>query len=172
MKQFISVILVVMMLCMCVSCVDVGDNGVTIQDATSADVVVTTVEDAPTTPIISVGQVATVKNLDISYVSYNPNVETKDYFSPEEGMKVISLALDFANNGTEDRFISFECFADQYEMDTYIWGDGNSLNMVTVSAGRKATGVIEFIVPMNANVIEVVMTVDMFNPTTVIFNCN
>ena len=155
MNKIICFLLAIMMIIGCFTACGFESSSkedIVIRDAN--EVVNTTSTAIPSNPIVQVGQTVTLKDLDVTYLEYISNFTTDKYFPANEGYRVIALSFDFANNSSEDRFFWFTCYANDYEMEDYMFAE-NAVNMTSVNAGRRAAGWVYFQVPVDATDIEV-----------------
>lgn len=104
-----------------------------------------------------VGDVINANGLNITYVSAETWESNNMFMQPDEGYVYIRLKLSAENTSSVDRYISsfeFECYADgKKESSTYIGDD--TLEGGTLSTGRRTEGYIYFMVPADAQTIEV-----------------
>lgn len=103
-------------------------------------------------------------DMKIVYMSSGEYAEQNVYSQPANGYKYIYLQFAFENtsrsNDTSISEYSFECYADGYSADMYYGGE-ESLS-ATLSAGRMTTGFIYFTVPVDAEVIEIEYSPNIF----------
>lgn len=111
----------------------------------------------PEKEIYSVGDTVHLGKLDVVYVSSGEYHEENPYLQPADGKKYIFLKFAFSNTSSNSdasvSSFSFKCYADGYACDTY-YGNNEDLS-ATLSPGRSSSGQVCFIVPKDANDIEV-----------------
>lgn len=105
----------------------------------------------------TVGDTVHLGKLDVVYVSSGEYHEENAYLQPADGKKYIFLKFAFTNTSSNSdasvSSFSFKCYADGYACDTY-YGNTEDLS-ATLSPGRSSSGQVCFIVPKDANDIEV-----------------
>ncbi len=104
-----------------------------------------------------VGDTATYENLNMVYLSSGVYTEINKYRQPEDGYKYIYLQFLLENTSdTDDFFVSYlycDGYADDVAVDRYLWGDDTF--SATLTAGRYVVGYVYFVVPEDAEEIEV-----------------
>lgn len=109
--------------------------------------------------IFYAGDVLETKKVRLSYLSCGEYSDSNAYVKPGDGNKYIYLEFEFENIGDTDTSVGsfdFKCYADGYEVKSPLITADNSLIAITsLSPGRKASGIIVFEVPQNAESIEV-----------------
>lgn len=100
------------------------------------------------------GLEVTITNFDLNFTDYK---DEYGWYAPEDGMKYIMIEVDYKNNSDSDKYVSiydFQCYADDQDCEQeYGVVDNSSLN-ANISSGRKASYQIAFIVPEDAQNIE------------------
>ena len=181
MKKLIVLLLALTMTLCFVGCIplDLLEEGTTLADAdTTESTKETTKSTEETTQTVddgkySVGEVVEARGLKITYVSceeYTPG--EYDFFAPKDGYRIVVCTFEFENTGSSDIWISyfdFDCYADSYSCENYSLYFDNPLS-ATLSSGRKATGVVAFEVPNDAEVIEIEYDIyDFFDTKRIVF---
>ncbi len=119
-----------------------------------------------------VGETFNNEDIAIKFVAANENFKDySEYAKVETGYKIIRAEFEFENVGTSNQYISsydFDCYADGYHCDSF-WSVEDSSFSTTLSAGKKAKGVVYFKVPENSESISLEYNVDTWNDETVEF---
>ena len=137
----------------------VENNVVEEEDVVVTEEVTVEVTDAlqEDSDVYTVGDVIDSYGLLVTYESAEVWEDYNKYSAPEEGYQYIRLFLSAENTTDEDAYISFaefECYADGVKVEDYYGGD-DRLDGGTLSSGRKTKGYIYFVVPVDAEEIEV-----------------
>ena len=102
----------------------------------------------------SVGQSTDIDGIRVTYVDVDTNfTDYSEYADISIGHKVIKADFEFENIDTTNNYVSsydFVCYADEYDCDSFFYVDDSTFS-ATLSAGRKTTGSVYFVVPTNAN---------------------
>ena len=116
------------------------------------------IEEAEKDITCKVGESATIDDIKVTLKSVN--TDFTDYYSyadVTDGYKVIKADFEFENLGDYSTYVydsDFECYADQFECDNFIYVE-DSYFSESVNSGRKAAGSVYFEVPEDANTIEI-----------------
>ena len=100
------------------------------------------------------GLEVTITNFDLDFTDYKD-----DYglYTLENGMKYIMIEVAYKNNSNSDKYVSiydFQCYADDQDCEQeYGVVDNSSIN-ANISSGRKSSYQMAFIVPEDAQSIE------------------
>ncbi len=118
------------------------------------------------------GDIITIGDLTITYISCEEDTSYSDYYEPEEGYHYITCTFEFENNGDGDEYISyfsFDCYADGVACDyAYFRDDGLS---ATISTGRKTKGTATFEVPDDATTVEMEFLDNAWTSSRAVFSC-
>ncbi len=119
-----------------------------------------------------VGETFNNEKIAIKFVAANENFKDySEYVKVKAGYQIIRAEFEFENVGTSNQYISsydFDCYADGYNCDSF-WSVEDSSFSTTLSAGKKAKGVVYFEVPENSESISLEYNVDTWNDKTVEF---
>ncbi|MCD7776677.1 MAG: DUF4352 domain-containing protein [Firmicutes bacterium] len=104
-----------------------------------------------------VGDIIQDGDMQIVYAASGVYTEDNEFLQPDEGYQYIFIKLSCTNTGDSGdesiTYFSFECYADGYSVDQYYSGD-NALS-ATLSPNRSTTGYVYFMVPEDAEQIEI-----------------
>lgn len=118
------------------------------------------------------GDIITIGDLTITYISCEEDTSYSDYYAPEDGYHYVTCTFEFENNGDGDEYISyldFDCYADGVACDyAYYRDDGLS---ATISTGRKTKGTATFEVPDDATVVEMEFLDNAWTSSRAVFTC-
>ncbi len=117
-----------------------------------------------------VGDQLSSNGLSIVYMASGEYISDNPYDQPAEGNRYIFLRFAFENTSSSDRGVSlydFECYADGYNAEMQYLGE-DTLS-ATLSAGRSTWGNLYFEVPVDAQVIEIEYTENMFSDKKLVF---
>ncbi len=107
--------------------------------------------------VFRVGDVIQDGDMQIVYAASGVYQEDNEFMQPAEGYQYIFIELACANTGTDgDEYISyfnFACYADGYAVEQHYSGDEGL--SATLSPGRTTTGFVYFVVPTDAEEIEI-----------------
>lgn len=109
----------------------------------------------------------TVLDVDLNYTDYE---DIYGLYALENGMKYIKIGFQYENQGNDDAYVSiydYTCYADENlcEQSYYFGGDFINTNL---GAGRKVSFEVFFIIPENAQSIELECKPNMFKEEKVI----
>lgn len=111
------------------------------------------------------GLKVTIDDVNNDYTDYD-----KDWYSPEEGKKYIEVSFTFENTGDGDKYVSiydFDCYADNTLCEqTYSFG-GDFMN-TNLSSGRNVSFSTYYVVPTDANNIELEYTSNIWTDEKVV----
>lgn len=100
------------------------------------------------------GLEVTITNFDLDFTDYK---DEYGWYKPDDGMKYIMVDVAYKNNSDSDKYVSiydFQCYADDEDCEQeYGIVENSSLN-ANISSGRKTSYQIAFIVPKDAQTIE------------------
>lgn len=112
-------------------------------------------------------------SLKITYTDCYEFTDFTTYNAPEEGTKVICVTFEFENIGESDKsvmYTAFNGYADGYEVKQNYIPEGTGLEFsLSLSSGRKGTGIIAFEVPDDALEIEIEYSPNMWKSEKIIF---
>lgn len=117
--------------------------------------------EAPSGTVISPGYTfdadglqVTINDFDLDYTDYE---DEYGWNAPADGTKYIMIDVSYQNNSKDDKYVSiydFQCYADDTDCEqNYSVVDNSSLN-ANISSGRKTSYKIAFVVPKDAQSIE------------------
>lgn len=96
----------------------------------------------------------TINDFDLDYTDYE---DEYGWNAPADGTKYIMIDVSYQNNSKDDKYVSiydFQCYADNTDCEqNYSVVDSSSLN-ANLSSGRKTSYKIAFVVPQDAQSIE------------------
>lgn len=123
----------------------------------------------------AVGEIGTLKNVDVSLVSVTES-EGSDFFEPEEGNVFVLCEFDIANNSKEElsvsSVLSFDAYCDDYacsySLTAQMASDGNQLDG-TVAAGKRMSGVIGYEVPSDWKELEIHFSPNVWSGKDMVF---
>lgn len=119
--------------------------------------------------MVVVGETLETDTLKISYLSCEQYVSDNPYIQPDEGYVYYRLEFEFENVGETDEHVSyydFTGYADGYAVDKAYFDDSLS---ATLSAGKKAKGVVYFVIPVDATEATAEYETNMWSQEKVIF---
>ena len=100
------------------------------------------------------GLQVTINDFDLDYTDYE---DEYGWNAPTDGTKYIMIDVSYQNNSKDDKYVSiydFQCYADDTDCEqNYSVVDSSSLN-ANLSSGRKTSYKIAFVVPQDAQSIE------------------
>lgn len=100
------------------------------------------------------GLQVTINDFDLDYTDYE---DEYGWNAPADGTKYIMIDVSYQNNSKDDKYVSiydFQCYADDTDCEqNYSVVDNSSLN-ANISSGRKTSYKIAFVVPQDAQSIE------------------
>lgn len=100
------------------------------------------------------GLQVTINDFDLNFTDYE---DEYGWNTPADGTKYIMIDVSYQNNSKEDKYVSiydFQCYADDTDCEqNYSVVDNSSLN-ANISSGRKTSYKIAFVVPQDAQSIE------------------
>lgn len=100
------------------------------------------------------GLQVTINDFDLDYTDYE---DEYGWNAPADGTKYIMIDVSYQNNSKDDKYVSiydFQCYADDTDCEqNYSVVDSSSLN-ANLSSGRKTSYKIAFVVPQDAQSIE------------------
>lgn len=100
------------------------------------------------------GLQVTINDFDLDFTDYDNQY---GWNTPAEGKKYIMIDVSYQNNSKSDKYISiydFECYADNADCEqNYSVVDNSSIN-ANISSGRTGSYTIAFVVPQDAQSIE------------------
>lgn len=100
------------------------------------------------------GLQVTINDFDLDYTDYE---DEYGWNAPADGTKYIMIDVSYQNNSKDDKYVSiydFQCYADNTDCEqNYSVVDSSSLN-ANLSSGRKTSYKIAFVVPQDAQSIE------------------
>lgn len=114
-------------------------------------------ETQNTSNIYNPGDVINANGLKITYVKAEKYEEENMFMQPDDGYMYIRLYLSVDNTSSTDKYISsfeFTCYADGKKEESH-YTSNEALEGGTLSSGRKDEGYIYFMVPVDAEQIEV-----------------
>lgn len=108
------------------------------------------------------GLQVTINDFDLDYTDYE---DEYGWNAPADGTKYIMIDVSYQNNSKDDKYVSiydFQCYADNTDCEqNYSVVDSSSLN-ANLSSGRKTSYKIAFVVPQDAQSIELEFETDMW----------
>lgn len=120
----------------------------------------------------NVGEVYEDDYIAVKFNSKNENfTKIQKYADVKSGYKIIQASFEFENVGTTDEYVSsadFNCYADGYSCEEYIWVDDSSF-YTTLSSGKKTKGSVYFEVPKDAKEITIEYEANYWTDEKVIF---
>ncbi len=119
---------------------------------------------------VSVGDVLTTSNLEITYNESGEYTGYSKYLAPADGKKIIYIDLTAKNIAESDAYISyfeFSCYADDVAAEAYYGADDGI--SATISSGRSTSGRVYFEVPKDAESIEIEYETDFWDNQKAIF---
>lgn len=132
-----------------------------------------TEEEKVENTIIEIGKAYENSEIKLSYVALDNNYTNYDSYSGVKGEnKIIRLTFEAENLKKSDLYITsydFECYADGYSVDSFIWAKDNDILSATLSPGKKTKGSVYFEVPKESNEIIVEYEVDWLSNKKIIF---
>lgn len=100
------------------------------------------------------GLQVTINDFDLDYTDYE---DEYGWNAPADGTKYIMIDVSYQNNSKDDKYVSiydFQCYADNTDCEqNYSVVDSSSLN-ANLSSGRNTSYKIAFVVPQDAQSIE------------------
>ena len=100
------------------------------------------------------GLQVTINDFDLDFTDYE---DEYGWNAPADGTKYIMIDVSYQNNSKDDKYVSiydFQCYADDTDCEqNYSVVDNSSLN-ANISSGRKTSYKIAFVVPQDAQSIE------------------
>lgn len=100
------------------------------------------------------GLQVTINDFDLDFTDYDNQY---GWNTPADGTKYITIEVSYQNNSKSDKYISiydFECYADNADCEqNYSVVDNSSVN-ANISSGRTGSYTIAFVVPQDAQSIE------------------
>lgn len=100
------------------------------------------------------GLQVTINDFDLDYTDYE---DEYGWNAPADGTKYIMIDVSYQNNSKDDKYVSiydFQCYADNTDCEqNYSVVDSSSLN-ANLSSGRNTSYKIAFVVPKDAQSIE------------------
>lgn len=121
----------------------------------------------------NVGDMWENKNLRITYTGCGEYTDYDSYDAPAEGNKIIYATFDIENIGDSDKsvmYTDFDGYADGYEVSQSYAPEGTGLDFtVSLSSGRKGSGIVAFEVPQNADTIEIEYSPNILTSEKVVF---
>lgn len=100
------------------------------------------------------GLQVTINDFDLEFTDYE---DEYGWNAPADGTKYIMIDVSYQNNSKDDKYVSiydFQCYADDTDCEqNYSVVDSSSLN-ANLSSGRKTSYKIAFVVPQDAQSIE------------------
>ena len=97
-----------------------------------------------------VGDTVETEDLRITFLKAEPY--TEEYDEPTKGHEFYKFEFEFVNISDSDQYVSscdFNCYADGYDMESAYSSKDKDLD-ATLSAGKKAKGVVCFEIPKDA----------------------
>ena len=105
----------------------------------------------------------TLKKVDTDFTDYDDDY---GYDKPKKGMKYVMASFKFENTGNSDRYVSiydFECYADDANCDQVYALDDSDFTSADLSAGRKVSFKVYYMVPKKAKKIELEYETDIWS---------
>lgn len=100
------------------------------------------------------GLQVTINDFDLDFTDYE---DEYGWNAPADGMKYIMIDVSYQNNSKDDKYVSiydFQCYADNTDCEqNYSVVENSSLN-ANISSGRNTSYKIAFVVPQDAQSIE------------------
>ena len=100
------------------------------------------------------GLQVTINDFDLDFTDYE---DEYGWNAPADGTKYIMIDVSYQNNSKDDKYVSiydFQCYADDTDCEqNYSVVDNSSLN-ANISSGRKTSYKVAFVVPQDAQSIE------------------
>lgn len=100
------------------------------------------------------GLQVTINDFDLNFTDYE---DEYGWNTPADGMKYIMIDVSYQNNSKDDKYVSiydFQCYADNTDCEqNYSVVENSSLN-ANISSGRNTSYKIAFVVPKDAQSIE------------------
>lgn len=100
------------------------------------------------------GLQVTINDFDLNFTDYE---DEYGWNTPADGMKYIMIDVSYQNNSKDDKYVSiydFQCYADNTDCEqNYSVVENSSLN-ANISSGRNTSYKIAFVVPQDAQSIE------------------
>lgn len=100
------------------------------------------------------GLQVTINDFDLNFTDYE---DEYGWNAPADGMKYIMIDVSYQNNSKDDKYVSiydFQCYADNTDCEqNYSVVENSSLN-ANISSGRNTSYKIAFVVPQDAQSIE------------------
>lgn len=108
------------------------------------------------------GLQVTITDFDLDFTDYS---DEYGWNTPADGMKYIMIDVSYQNNSNSDKYVSiydFQCYADDTDCEqNYSVVENSSLN-ANISSGRKTSYKIAFVVPQDAQNIELEFETDVW----------
>lgn len=104
----------------------------------------------------------TINDFDTNFTDYNDNY---GIYAPQSGMKYVCVSVSFTNNSNSDRYVSyidFQCYADDSVCEEQFGLLDDDIFGTSISTGRKTSGLLIYIVPENAQSIELEYETDFW----------
>lgn len=145
----------------------------TVEESVAESIAESVVESEVTDEKYHVGETWENKRLRITYTDCYEYTDYNQYNGPADGNKIICLTFEIENIGNSDQSVNyteFDGYADGYEVSQSYAPEGTGLDFaVSLSAGRKGSGIVAFEVPEDAAEIEIEYSPNMFTSDKVIF---
>lgn len=113
------------------------------------------------------GLKVTITGVDGDFSNYEDEYGVHDL---EDGMKYIKISFTYENTGKEDKYVSiydYECYADGTLCEQYFYFEEDFIN-ANISSGRNVSFDTWYIVPKNANSIELEYTKNIWTDERVV----
>ena len=113
------------------------------------------------------GLVITINEINADFTDYE---DQYGWYTPEEGTKYIMASFTYQNNDDTDAYVSiydFDCYADGTLCEQTYHFSGDFING-NISSGRNVSFATHYVVPVDANEIELEYTANMFTDEKVI----
>lgn len=114
------------------------------------------------------GLKGTVNDADTDFTDYD---DPYGFYKPGDGKKYVKADFSFENNGKSDAYVSsadFSCYADNENCDQSFIASVNEFSGDTLSTGRKINFSVVFVVPVDAESIELEYTANIWSSEKVI----
>ncbi len=126
-------------------------------------------ENAIETVQVNVGDSFIYDNLKITINSYNPDYEVH-WYDQKEGMKYVRVGVTFENMSRSDSLYAscsdFSLYADNMACE-YELVDSDCIVVAKLGPGRKASGGLYFLVPLDAESIELEYSESFWDPVII-----
>lgn len=113
------------------------------------------------------GLVITINEISTDFTDYE---DQYGLYTPEEGTKYIMASFTYQNNDDTDAYVSiydFDCYADGTLCEQTYYFDGDFING-NISSGRNVSFETHYVVPIDANEIELEYMANVFTDEKVI----